>query len=116
MKSGKKTQTAYLIAFTNPLPGKEDEYNQWYDKVHLKEVVAIDGFISGRRFKLAPHQMGGAEHQYRYMVMYEVESGKSKTIIEKLVATMPGMRIDPVVDLAESPNFLVESIGDRYLK
>ena len=35
-----------LIVFSAPTPGQEDEYNDWYNNVHLDEVVAIPGFVS----------------------------------------------------------------------
>ena len=35
-----------LIVFTEPVIGREDEYNEWYDEVHLPEVLATDGFVA----------------------------------------------------------------------
>ena len=31
-------------------PDRVDEYNRWYSEVHLPEVLALDGFLSARRF------------------------------------------------------------------
>lgn len=31
-------------------PGHEQEFNQWYDREHLAERVAIDGFLEARRY------------------------------------------------------------------
>jgi len=31
-------------------PEKEAEFNAWYDGVHIPEVVALNGFVSARRF------------------------------------------------------------------
>ena len=45
---------ALLLAFTGPKsPELEDEYNEWYDSVHLPDVLAVPGVRSARRFKLA---------------------------------------------------------------
>lgn len=107
---------SYLIALTNPFPGKEDEYNEWYTNVHLKEVVAVDGFISGRRFKLTEPQMGGQPQPLKYMVIYEVEAGKAQAIVDNISAAYSTFRIDPVIDLSQSPSFLVESICDTFRK
>jgi hypothetical protein len=107
---------SYLIALTNPLPGKEAEFNDWYTNVHLKEVVAVDGFICGRRFKLTSAQFGGQAPQLQYMVIYEVEAGKAQAIVDNLRAAYGTFRFDPVVDLSNSPSFLVESICDTYRK
>lgn len=42
-----------LIVYTGPAEGREDDYNKWYDEVHLAEFAALPGVISGRRFKVA---------------------------------------------------------------
>jgi hypothetical protein len=41
-----------LIVYTSPAEGREDDYNAWYDDVHLAEYSALPGVISGRRFKV----------------------------------------------------------------
>jgi len=52
-----------------------DDFNQWYDDVHAKEVLALPGVKSCRRFRLAPVQImpgdDGAGNQY--LALYEVE-------------------------------------------
>jgi len=32
-------------------PEREQEYNTWYDEIHLPELVALDGFVSARRLR-----------------------------------------------------------------
>lgn len=41
-----------LVVYSSPADGREDEYNAWYDDVHLAEFTALPGVISGRRFKV----------------------------------------------------------------
>ncbi len=57
-----------LIVYTNPADGREDDYNAWYDDVHLAEFSALPGVISGRRFKV----VGGDEA--RYAAIYELSA------------------------------------------
>ena len=64
--------THLFIAFSNPVPGREDEYNTWYDNVHVPEVNAIPGYISGQRFKLVANTTG--EMPGQYLVIYEMET------------------------------------------
>jgi len=62
-----------LMAFSNPLEGLEDEFNRWYNEVHLDDVLKVPGYISAQRFELSPTQMvPGAP--YRYVALYEVET------------------------------------------
>jgi hypothetical protein len=41
-----------LIVYTSPVAGREDDFNAWYDDVHLAEFSALPGVISARRFKV----------------------------------------------------------------
>ena len=52
----------------NIAPEKEREFNQWYNKVHVPEVLTVPGFLSGRRFQ----RVSGDE--IKYMTLYELES------------------------------------------
>lgn len=31
-------------------PDRATEYNTWYDEVHIPQVLALDGFVSARRY------------------------------------------------------------------
>ena len=57
-----------LIVYTSPVDGREDEYNAWYDDVHLREFAALPGVINGRRFKVA----GAGQPQYA--AVYELSA------------------------------------------
>jgi len=51
------------------------DFNQWYDDVHSKEVLGLDGVKSCRRFKLASTQImpGDDATGRQYLALYEVE-------------------------------------------
>jgi hypothetical protein len=57
-----------LIVYTNPAEGREDEYNAWYDDVHLPEFSALPGVISGRRFKVV------GDDKANYAAIYELSA------------------------------------------
>ncbi|MFS2223920.1 hypothetical protein [Pantoea sp. B65] len=44
------TQGMLLVA-TDVNPADEADFNQWYDREHVAERVAIDGFLSGTRYQ-----------------------------------------------------------------
>ena len=41
-----------LIALTNPVEGREQEFNEWYDNQHVPDFLALPGCVSAQRFKL----------------------------------------------------------------
>lgn len=65
-----------LVVQTQPKPGFEDQYNQWYDDEHLRDMMAQAGVRSARRFHkrellVDPPQSHGMAD---YLVIYEIEA------------------------------------------
>jgi len=77
-----------FLALTNPVAGKEAEFNEWYDKHHVPDVINVPGFISGQRFKLADSQMGNAEatKAFKYLALYEIETDDIAATLKELIA------------------------------
>jgi hypothetical protein len=42
--------TGMLLTSMDIDPSDEADFNRWYDREHLKERVAIDGFLEARRY------------------------------------------------------------------
>lgn len=64
-----------LAVISDPTPGQEDEYNAWYDSVHIPEALGIPGFRAARRFRMIDrpedpgHTLGAS-----YLTLYELDS------------------------------------------
>ena len=52
-------------------PAVEDGWNRWYDEVHLPEILACPGFLSGTRYLSAGSRYGAGG---RYFTVYELSS------------------------------------------
>ena len=59
-----------LVVRVDIAPTVETEWNQWYDQVHLPEILKVPGFLSGRRYR-------AVEGTPKYMALYELESVKA---------------------------------------
>ena len=57
-----------MIVYSSPVPGREDEYNRWYDDVHLGEFSALEGVLSATRYAVADGQPAA------YAAVYELSS------------------------------------------
>jgi hypothetical protein len=65
-----------LLVFSNPKPGREDEYDDWYTNHHLAEILAIEGFHRAQRFRLAGAARmtrDTADAPWSRLAIYEVE-------------------------------------------
>lgn len=40
-----------LLVLTNPVPGKEAEFEAWYEQQHVPEVLDIPGYVAASRWK-----------------------------------------------------------------
>ncbi len=47
------------VALTNPVEGKEQAFNEWYDNQHVPDLLAVPGCVAAQRYKLADHQRAG---------------------------------------------------------
>lgn len=72
-----------LIVHSRPVePSREDEFNKWYDEVHIPDVTSVSGVVSGRRFKKA----GGADDGgYPYLAIYELDTEDVGATMKELV-------------------------------
>lgn len=78
------------VVFSNPYPGRDDEYNQWYDSTHVPEVLAIPGIVSAQRYdlrQLRREKDAGTEPEFRYLAIYEIE-GDPDEVMAKLGAAV----------------------------
>lgn len=109
--------THRLVVFTEPREGREDEYNRWYDEVHLGDVLGVEGFVAAQRFRLADAQIGGdgAEAPARYLAIYEIEAPDLEAALEKLNAGSGSMQMSDALDLEGAQAFAYTAIGTRQL-
>jgi hypothetical protein len=42
---------AFLLVMPAPVPGKEDERNDWYTKVHVRELIKVPAIAATQRFR-----------------------------------------------------------------
>jgi hypothetical protein len=71
-KSGKAAGKCRMLAFAEPVPGREDEFNTWYNTVHMPEVTSVAGFPWAERYKL--HSSLGGEFPSEYLAIYGMEA------------------------------------------
>lgn len=101
----------YLLVFSNPVEGKEDEYNDWYTNIHVKEVVEVEGIISAQRFTLAKGQ--DIENQsHKYLAIYELENENVEGTMQNLVTSAAKMQMEPVIDMGDVKIAAFQSITD----
>ncbi|MGH7914389.1 MAG: hypothetical protein ACREPW_07040 [Candidatus Binataceae bacterium] len=107
-----------FVVLSNPTtPGQEAEYNEWYNKVHIADVLNVPGFVAAQRFKLAEAQFADGVPSHRYLALYEIESDDPKASLkelEKRVGTADMMMSDGI-DMKGISIGLFKPVAERVL-
>ena len=103
-----------LIVHSNPVEGREDEYNEWYDKVHLSDVLKVPGFVAARRYRAAGTPADGNAPAHRYIAIYELRTDDPDATLQALFeAFEAGMDMSETIDLQGSLGSVYEAVTDR---
>ena len=62
-----------LIALTNPLEGRDAEFNDWYTNEHLADVLKLPGVTGAQRYRMSDVQHRPGPFEWKYMAVYEIE-------------------------------------------
>jgi hypothetical protein len=98
------------MALTSPVSKeREAEYNDWYQNVHLGDVVAIPGIKSAQRFRLAINLQEGEVSPY--IALYDIETDDIEAVMKELTARAGTARMI-LSDAMASPQAMVyQEIG-----
>lgn len=89
-----------FLVLTNPVEGREREYNTWYDNVHVPDVLKVPGVVAAQRFG---RSIAGADPRYGYMAIYELETDDPQAVIADIRsrAGTPAMEMSEALDTAD---------------
>jgi hypothetical protein len=76
-------ETLLWLVFTRPVAGMEDEFDTWYDDVHLPDVAAVPGVRAAQRFTLGPERRDtSVEPEFRHLTVYEIDGDPDEVFPE----------------------------------
>ena len=103
-----------LVVFSEAQPGREDEYNAWYQDQHLPDVLKVPGFRAAQRYRLQPAE-GQDGAAARYLALYEVETNDIAAAMADLTARSgtPAMMISDALNMPKVELHIAEPFGQR---
>ena len=112
--------TLYLV-FSNPIEGKDDEFNEWYDTVHLPEVLATPGIKTAQRFSLREtqitHHSPMPKPAHGYLIVYEMEGDVDEVMGKIQAAAQSGeMLMNDALDLTSVSMSFWAPLGPMLVK
>jgi hypothetical protein len=104
-----------FVVLTNASGGRDDEFNEWYNKQHIPDVLKIPGFVAAQRFGLAGAQMEGATSPWRYLALYELDTDDLAGALKELAARVgtPAMVMSESLDTKELGAYVFSPITER---
>lgn len=71
--SAAKAPRSLYVVQSNPVPGREAEFDQWYQR-HVAEVLTVPGFVAAGRWRPSTVRRfpTTADYPYSHVVTYEV--------------------------------------------
>jgi hypothetical protein len=117
---GRKEETMgkyNLIALTNPIEGREDEFNDWYTHEHLADVLKLPGVTAAQRYMLGDVQHRKGPLEWKYMAVYEIEIDDISETLDALAAASgtEAMPLSPALS-SERMVWIYRPITDRVVR
>jgi hypothetical protein len=88
--------TTTLLTFTKPVEGQEEKFDEWYETIHVPQILQLPMVASAQRFKIraigldeadrGEVSVGGSQVSHGWLAIYEVTGDPKvavKTMIEK---------------------------------
>jgi hypothetical protein len=107
-----------FVVLTNPTPGKEAEFNRWYNEQHIPDVLQAQGFVAAQRFRLADTQMGDDTNKpYKFLALYEIETDDLAASLKDLAsrANTPEMVMSDAIDIKNVGAFVFTPAAEKVL-
>lgn len=112
-----------FLVFSNPVSGREAEFNAWYDAVHVPEVLAVPGVVAARRYEVAPMETPELEGApppeppaHGYLAVYELDRDANAVMADFLERITSGaMNLSEDLDLARVAMSVWRPVGDRQV-
>jgi hypothetical protein len=70
-----------MVVASSPHAGRDDDYTDWYDNVHIPELCTIPGIMSGKRYAAvpSPNPVPG-----QYLAIYDVETDDINSVLTEM--------------------------------
>ncbi len=71
-------------------PAQEDEFNEWYNKTHLPDVLETPGVLRAVRYQ----RIGPSEGKAKYLALYEIETDDFQALVKATEENMEKKRAE----------------------
>ena len=102
-----------VLVLTEPTEGQEEEFNRYYEDLHLDEVLESTGWKSAQRFRLV--DQAGRDCPLSYLAFYVTEADDSETAIEVMNRTRSQRAQSESLNRRTAAAWVFEALGPEHL-
>jgi len=101
-----------FLVFTRPAPGRDEEFNRWYTGIHLPDMLKVEGFVLGQRFRILRAQPALESPSWEYVAIYSIETDDIRRVMKSLNARLgtADLPMSDCIDIQNLHGFLTEPI------
>jgi hypothetical protein len=102
-----------LIMLSRAMPGRDEDYERWYDDTHIPEMLQVPGFVAAQRFRIVKNIVGQTD--FPYCTIYEMEGDSPDAVTGAMFGAMQSGKVSmsDTTDPQGSQGFIVEEVRDR---
>lgn len=108
-----------FLVHANCAAEQDAEFNQWYDTIHVPDILAIEGFTAARRYKLSGPgpkvETANGPAVAQYLAIYEMDTEDTRSVMQRVGAAIGDLtargRMFDGLQLVGSGTYV--ALGDR---
>ena len=101
-----------VLILTEPTDGQEETFNDYYEHLHLKEVLDTTQLQTAQRFKLV--DQAGEPCPLPYLAVYETEADNAEDIIRDLNDTRAQRQQSDALNRRTGRVWVFEETGPKH--
>jgi hypothetical protein len=108
---------ALYLVYTNCEPGREAEFKDWYETVHLPDLLRVEGIVAAQRFRLTgpgPQTLNraGEPAVAQYLAVYELDTEDTDAVLERIAAARSRWQMFDGLQLVAGARYV--ALGERH--
>lgn len=102
-----------MVSLTAPVAGREDEFNDWYETVHMPEILGFPGVKSAQRYRARNKIMGPQD--WPYLCVYSIETDDMDGLLKEFgeAAVSGRMSRSEASDRSVGYSVIFEAMGEE---
>jgi hypothetical protein len=109
--------TTLMLVFTEPVAGREAEFDDWYEHTHLPELLSLPGFVAAQRWSRSERVPPGmAPCPHGNLAIYELEGDGEKAVASMMEGIGSGLvHMSDALDLTSVALWVFDEHGARQV-